>query len=127
MPLSMMPAQHKMSARRGLPAHGIRGSSQADPRVSRAASPSAASFAASSPDASSTKTRYNQFRAFPSPACAMMGSVTDDPRAADDPFAAARASADRLTALAGPHDAAVVLGSGWAPAADAIGAAEAEI
>jgi purine-nucleoside phosphorylase len=53
--------------------------------------------------------------------------VTDDPRAADDPFAAARASAERLTALAGPHDAAVVLGSGWAPAADAIGAARTEI
>jgi len=45
----------------------------------------------------------------------------------DDPFAAAAASADRLTALTGPHDAAVVLGSGWTPAADAIGAAEAEI
>ena len=45
----------------------------------------------------------------------------------DDPFAAAAASADRLTALTGPHDAAVVLGSGWAPAADAIGAAKAEI
>ena len=45
----------------------------------------------------------------------------------DDPFAAAAASADRLTALAGPHDAAVVLGSGWTPAADAIGAADAEI
>ena len=45
----------------------------------------------------------------------------------DDPFAAAAASADRLTALTGPHDAAVVLGSGWTPAADAIGAAETEI
>jgi purine-nucleoside phosphorylase len=45
----------------------------------------------------------------------------------DDPFAAAAASAERLTALTGPHDAAVVLGSGWTPAADAIGAAEAEI
>jgi len=45
----------------------------------------------------------------------------------DDPFAAAAASADRLTALTGPHDAAVVLGSGWTPAADALGAAEAEI
>jgi purine-nucleoside phosphorylase len=45
----------------------------------------------------------------------------------DDPFAVAAASADRLTALAGPHDAAVVLGSGWSPAADAIGAAETEI
>src|SRR6266567_2379475 len=45
----------------------------------------------------------------------------------DDPFAVAAASADRLTALAGPHDAAVVLGSGWSPAADAIGATETEI
>jgi len=45
----------------------------------------------------------------------------------DDPFAAAAASAGRLTARAGPHDVAVVLGSGWTPAADAIGAAEAEI
>ena len=45
----------------------------------------------------------------------------------DDPYAAARASAERLTALAGPHDAAVVLGSGWTPAADAIGAAKTEI
>ena len=53
--------------------------------------------------------------------------MTDDQHAAADPFAAAEASAARLTALAGPHDAAVVLGSGWAPAADAIGAAEAEI
>jgi len=44
-----------------------------------------------------------------------------------DPFAAAAASAERLTALTGPHDAAVVLGSGWTPAADAIGTAEAEI
>ena len=53
--------------------------------------------------------------------------MTDDPLAADDPFAVAAASADRLTALAGPHDAAVVLGSGWTPAADAIGAAQTEI
>jgi len=45
----------------------------------------------------------------------------------DDPFAAAADSADRLTALTGPHDVAVVLGSGWTPAADAIGAAQAEI
>jgi len=57
----------------------------------------------------------------------MMALVTDEPFAAADPFAAAAASADRLTALAGPHDAAVVLGSGWSPAADAIGAAETEI
>ena len=45
----------------------------------------------------------------------------------DDAFAAAAASADRLTALAGPPDAAVVLGSGWTSAADAIGVAETEI
>jgi purine-nucleoside phosphorylase len=45
----------------------------------------------------------------------------------DDPYTAARASAGRLTALAGPHDVAVVLGSGWAPAADAIGATETAI
>jgi purine-nucleoside phosphorylase len=53
--------------------------------------------------------------------CAMMAHVTDDP------FAAAAASADRITALTGPHDAAVILGSGWAPAADAIGTTETEI
>src|SRR5439155_1669853 len=53
-------------------------------------------------------------------AYAMMALVTDEPSAAADPFAtadpfvaadpfaAAAASADRLTALAGPHDAAVV-------------------
>ena len=41
---------------------------------------------------------------------------------AGDPFAAARASAARLAGLTGTpqHDAAVVLGSGWAPAADAL-------
>jgi purine-nucleoside phosphorylase len=51
----------------------------------------------------------------------MMAVVTDDP------FAAAAASAARLTALTGPHDVAVVLGSGWKPAADAIGPTEAEV
>jgi len=47
----------------------------------------------------------------------------------DDPFAAARASAARLAGLSGSprHDVAVVLGSGWAPAADALGTATAEI
>src|SRR5690348_11417996 len=45
----------------------------------------------------------------------------------DDPYATAAASAARLTSLAGPADVAVVLGSGWAPAADAIGTAQAEI
>ena len=43
----------------------------------------------------------------------MMAHVTDDQRPGADPFAAARASAERLTARAGPHDVAVVLGSGW--------------
>jgi purine-nucleoside phosphorylase len=45
----------------------------------------------------------------------------------DDPFATAAASAARLVALVGRPDAAVILGSGWTPAADAIGAAEAEV
>jgi purine-nucleoside phosphorylase len=40
-----------------------------------------------------------------------------------DPYAAAAASAEQLARLTGfgTHDIAVVLGSGWAPAADAIG------
>src|SRR6202030_971594 len=45
----------------------------------------------------------------------------------DDPYAVAAASAVRLTALAGRPDVAVVLGSGWAPAADAIGPGEVEV
>jgi purine-nucleoside phosphorylase len=45
----------------------------------------------------------------------------------DDPFSAAQASAARLTAKTGAADIAVVLGSGWTPAADVIGAADAEI
>jgi purine-nucleoside phosphorylase len=44
----------------------------------------------------------------------------------DDPYAVAAASAARLTSLAGRPDVAVVLGSGWAPAADAIGDADAD-
>jgi purine-nucleoside phosphorylase len=46
-----------------------------------------------------------------------------------DPYQAARASAARLAELTGQprHDAAVVLGSGWAPAADALGAVDAEV
>ena len=45
-----------------------------------------------------------------------------------DAYAAAQASAVNLAALSGlpAHDVAVVLGSGWAPAADALGAAAAE-
>lgn len=46
-----------------------------------------------------------------------------------DPFAAARASAAELAEQTGAatHDVAVVLGSGWGPAADAFGAPEAEV
>ena len=64
-----------------------------------------------------------------------MTSLTDpdpepepEPPAAPEPYAAAAASAARLAALTGRqrHDVAVVLGSGWAAAADAIGPAEAE-
>ncbi|MGY1835230.1 purine-nucleoside phosphorylase [Blastococcus sp. SYSU DS0510] len=41
-----------------------------------------------------------------------------------DPTALAAQAADALTtALGGPHDVAVVMGSGWAPAADAFGEA----
>jgi len=52
-----------------------------------------------------------------------------DPELAARPFAAAAASASRLAALTGKprHDAAVVLGSGWAAVADEIGAADAQV
>lgn len=45
-----------------------------------------------------------------------------------DPYAAARASAQNLAQISGQkaHDVAVVLGSGWAPAADAMGGVVAE-
>jgi purine-nucleoside phosphorylase len=48
---------------------------------------------------------------------------------AADPYQAAQASAARLAELTGQprHDVAVVLGSGWAPAADALGPATAEV
>ena len=46
-----------------------------------------------------------------------------------DPYQAAQASAARLAELTGQprHDAAVVLGSGWAPAADALGTVDTEV
>ena len=46
----------------------------------------------------------------------------------NDPYAAAQASAARLAGITGQarHDVAVVLGSGWLPAADAIGETVAE-
>jgi purine-nucleoside phosphorylase len=47
----------------------------------------------------------------------------------DDPYASAAASAEALRGLTGvtAFDAAVVLGSGWLPAADALGTPDAEI
>jgi purine-nucleoside phosphorylase len=49
--------------------------------------------------------------------------------AISDPYQAARASAARLAELTGQprHDVAVVLGSGWPPAADALGVTVAEV
>lgn len=49
--------------------------------------------------------------------------------ATTDPTAAARAAADELAAGTGVdhHDVAVVLGSGWRPAADEIGSADTEL
>jgi purine-nucleoside phosphorylase len=49
--------------------------------------------------------------------------------ATSDPYQAAQASAAKLAELTGRsrHDVAVVLGSGWAPAADALGATGAEV
>jgi purine-nucleoside phosphorylase len=51
------------------------------------------------------------------------------PELTTDPFAAAAASAAALAERTGQsrHDIAVVLGSGWAPAADALGPAVAEV
>ncbi|NEA38039.1 purine-nucleoside phosphorylase [Streptomyces sp. SID11385] len=50
--------------------------------------------------------------------------IPDDIQA--DPFAAARAAAARLGELTGAetHDVALVMGSGWVPAAEALGAAD---
>ncbi|MGO9081733.1 MAG: purine-nucleoside phosphorylase [Streptosporangiaceae bacterium] len=55
--------------------------------------------------------------------------MTAQPIDPSDPYAAAAASAARLAELTGreAHDAAVVLGSGWAPAADALGPADAQV
>ncbi len=46
-----------------------------------------------------------------------------------DPYQAAQASAARVAELTGQprHDVAVILGSGWAPAADALGEANVEV
>jgi purine-nucleoside phosphorylase len=45
-----------------------------------------------------------------------------------DPYGSAREAADLLTAkTGGPHDVALVMGSGWVPAADALGDTEYEL
>jgi purine-nucleoside phosphorylase len=61
--------------------------------------------------------------------CEMIGGMTDDASSAADPFASAEASAETLKQLTGAprFDAAVVLGSGWMAAADAIGPHEQEV
>ena len=51
--------------------------------------------------------------------------VSQHPRNRSHESIAALAADDLTTALGGPHDVAVVMGSGWAPAADAFGAAAA--
>jgi purine-nucleoside phosphorylase len=55
--------------------------------------------------------------------------MTSPPDAAADPYSAAAASAARLAELTARqrHEVAVVLGSGWAAAADALGRADAEL
>ena len=50
--------------------------------------------------------------------------MSEHPTTTDARSVAARAAEDLTTALGGPHDVAVVMGSGWAPAADAFGPAE---
>jgi purine-nucleoside phosphorylase len=55
--------------------------------------------------------------------------MTSDPHPAESPYEAAAGSAARLAELTGKprHDLAVVLGSGWAAAADELGTAGAEV
>jgi purine-nucleoside phosphorylase len=49
------------------------------------------------------------------------------PSPIDPHTVAARAAEDLAVAFGGPHDVAVVMGSGWAPAADAFGTASASV
>lgn len=55
--------------------------------------------------------------------------MTDQPTTPTDPAALAREAAAALAARTGHdrHDVAIVLGSGWVPAADALGTADAEV
>ena len=73
------------------------------------------------PAAAKRRCRTGWFAIAAARVCAMMLVVSEDP------YAVAEASAASLTALTGRPDVAVVLGSGWAPAADAIGPAEGEV
>ncbi len=58
------------------------------------------------------------------PAGVRFSVMSDDTDGTDDPYDAARGAAARLRDLTGieGHDVAVVLGSGWVPAADLLGA-----
>lgn len=57
-----------------------------------------------------------------------MTSQTPVTTASNDPYAAAATAADRLRELTGAeHDIALVMGSGWLPAADALGDPEHEV
>ena len=55
----------------------------------------------------------------------ILGGVNESPQSvvSPDPYAAAQAAAERLRELTGAerHDVALVMGSGWVPAADALG------
>ena len=51
----------------------------------------------------------------------------NQPAGTDPDTLAALAAKDLTAALGGPHDVAVVMGSGWAPAADAFGAADSSV
>lgn len=53
-------------------------------------------------------------------------NASASPLAPDDPYGSADAAAERLRELTGAesHDVALVMGSGWVPAADALGAPE---
>jgi purine-nucleoside phosphorylase len=59
----------------------------------------------------------------------LLGVTTGNPADTADPSALAAAAAERLATLTGvaKHDVAIVLGSGWTPAADALGEPTAEI
>ncbi len=59
----------------------------------------------------------------------MSDSADASPAPASDPIATARAAADQIRVLTGHdrHDVALVMGSGWVPAADVLGEPTAEV